>query len=719
MQGVRPAHINNTASALVLTLAPLMQQLKQFIGACQRCVTTDSTLPLEQQFFHALCTLAGVVCLFVVIPINLFQNLSPWVNRSIFVFGSLSLVTACLAARGRYLQRFYACALIVALDLLWFPNAGTSGSVGLYFFPTVLLIVILFRGARRIVGLMLLIVNVIALHVAEQLWPRLLHPFDSPIDRLLDLTIGYAISLCVSALVLWIVVSGFVEERAKADANLRIIADREAELRAIFDSAQDAVGVALAGRLINVNAAFVALFDCKTLHEPMGQLLTNFIAPESLGRLADCADDGGEPGNVACEMLALRRDGTHFPAEVYVSTYERDGEQHRVISVRDLTERKRMEEEREKLALQACRNERIESLGVLAGGVAHDMNNVLGAVMGLASAQLEQASAGTALESDLQTITRACQRGATMVKGLLGFARENLPVQTEVDLNSIVRETVTLLERTTLQRVRLQVDLDAELLHIQGDAAALAHALMNLCVNAVDAMQNGGTLSLRTRNRDGQWVVLEVADTGCGMPKDVLDKALDPFYTTKPVGQGTGLGLPIVFGTTKAHGGKLELHSEPGQGTQVLLWLPAQKSTQSESRVAVGAPTCPTARPLNVLLVDDDELVQHAVHRILRVLGHTVTTASGGAAAVAVVAAGLRPDLVVLDMNMPDLDGAATLQRLREIIPNVPVVLATGRADQQATNVVTSHSLVTMLPKPFNVGELRQKVESLARKGGL
>jgi CheY-like chemotaxis protein len=360
----------------------------------------------------------------------------------------------------------------------------------------------------------------------------------------------------------------------------------------------------------------------------------------------------------------------------------------------------------------------MESLGALAGGVAHDMNNVLGAVMGLASVHLTDAPEHSTLHKDLEAITNACQRGAVMVRGLLGFARESVPVQRDTDLNAVVREVATLLERTTLQKIRLDLHLCDNLHSVRGDPAALLHALMNLCMNALDAMPNGGTLLVRTANVDSM-VLLEVADTGTGMPADVIQKALEPFFTTKPMGKGTGLGLPIVYGTVKAHQGRMEITSQPGYGTQARLYFPADISGTPAPPSVRDSATKTDVRQLNVLLVDDDELVQHAVHRILRAMGHTVTTVSGGAKAVAVVEAGLRPDLVVLDMNMPELDGTATLPRLRMLLPDVPVVLATGRADQAAADLVANYPFVSMLPKPFNAGQLGQKLESLARKVGL
>jgi CheY-like chemotaxis protein len=162
----------------------------------------------------------------------------------------------------------------------------------------------------------------------------------------------------------------------------------------------------------------------------------------------------------------------------------------------------------------------------------------------------------------------------------------------------------------------------------------------------------------------------------------------------------------------------MELQSTPGQGTMVLLYLPAQKAALEVSLPAETRQAIPVARSLNVLLVDDDELIQHTVHRILKAAGHTVTTVSGGARAIAVIEAGLRPNLVVLDMNMPELDGAATLPRLRKLLPDVPVVLSTGQADQDAQTLAASYPLVTLLPKPFGAAALGQKVDSLAKRAG-
>jgi PAS domain S-box-containing protein len=385
-----------------------------------------------------------------------------------------------------------------------------------------------------------------------------------------------------------------------------------------------------------------------------------------------------------------------------------------VLMHEDVSQRRKAEQARAELRTQLQQSQKMESLGTLAGGVAHDMNNVLGAILGLASAHIDTQSYGSPLHKALDTIIKATERGGKMVKSLLNFARQNPAENHELDLNSLLREQAALMERTTLAKVSLQLDLEANLRPIQGDAGALTHAFMNLCVNAVDAMPVNGTLTLRTRNVDNDSIEVVVEDTGTGMPKEVLEKAMDPFFTTKETGKGTGLGLAMVFSTVKAHRGQMTLQSELGQGTRVLLRFPAcEKETQVEASAVFEEAGTPHVA-MKVLLVDDDDLIQSSVQAILEVLGHTaVTPAQSGEEALALLEAGFEPDLVILDMTMPGLGGAETLPRLRGLRPVVPVLLSTGRTDQTALNLASMHPGVTLLPKPFGMKELQKHLESI------
>ncbi len=378
------------------------------------------------------------------------------------------------------------------------------------------------------------------------------------------------------------------------------------------------------------------------------------------------------------------------------------------------------QEERSLLQAQLQKSQKLESLGTLAGGVAHDMNNVLAAILGLASAHLELQPKDSSAYRAFETITKAAVRGGKLVKTLLTFARQSPAESLPIDLNTILQEEIRLLECTVLSKVRLEVILEPELLPICGDAGALTHALMNLCVNAVDAMPELGTLTLRTRNVDKDWIEVAVEDTGTGMTKDVQERALDPFFSTKGVGKGTGLGLSTVYATVKAHHGLLEIQSELDRGTCVCLRFPTCGPqflvTQPEAEPLPA--TLP--RSLTVLVVDDDELIQSSMQALLDLLGHTVITARSGLEAVAKLEARFEPDLIILDMNMPGLGGGATLPLLRSLRPSVPVLLATGRTDQAALDLIAANTDVTLLAKPFSATELNQYLGSLGqdRHGG-
>ncbi len=383
----------------------------------------------------------------------------------------------------------------------------------------------------------------------------------------------------------------------------------------------------------------------------------------------------------------------------------------------DITARKLAEDERERLQSQLQQANKMESLGSLAGGVAHDMNNVLGAILGMAELGIEDQPKGSQGYRSLDTIMRAAERGGKMVQSLLRFARQSPAELQELEVNTILREEVHLLERTTFAKIRLDLELAEDLRPIRGDASALTHAFMNLCVNSVDAMPEGGTLTLRTRNVDNHWIEVALEDTGTGMPKEVLDKALDPFFTTKGIGKGTGLGLSLVYSTVKSHKGQLEIQSEPGVGTHVRMRFPSCNITApTEAVTEEPLPTC-AQKTLQVLLVDDDDILRGALTAICQKLGHQVTAVPSGEEALALLETGAEPDWVLLDMNMPGLGGAGTLPRLRALCPSVPVLLVTGRADQAAIDLVGSHPGVTLLAKPFSISVLQQHLDSLGGEG--
>ena len=369
--------------------------------------------------------------------------------------------------------------------------------------------------------------------------------------------------------------------------------------------------------------------------------------------------------------------------------------------------------ERERLEAEVQHAQKLESLGTLAGGVAHDMNNILGAILGVASLVQERHGEDPRLHKEMDTLLRAATRGRDLVRGLTDFARKGVQEAGATDLNGILAREAELLQRTTLQKIHVELDLEKDLPKVQGDASALSNAVMNLCVNAVDAMPKGGQLTLSSRFHASGQVELAIRDTGLGMPPEVLRRAMDPFFTTKPQGQGTGLGLSLAYSIAKAHHGRLELASAEGEGTTVRMLLPALTEAPAPSEAADPAPCRRPQSPLRVLLVDDDVLLQETLLAMLQALDHQAAEAASGPEALARLAAGPVPDLVILDVNMPGMDGFQVLHHLREDHPSLPVIIISGLKDPRLDRVLASDAAVAFLPKPFTLVELSEVIAAL------
>jgi PAS domain S-box-containing protein len=451
----------------------------------------------------------------------------------------------------------------------------------------------------------------------------------------------------------------------------------------------------------------------------LGRSLADLLEPAEFGIIQEQAGQR-RAGKASSYELAIRRpDGSVRCLLVTGKPHLDDqGRLQGTLGIfRDITDQKRVEAERRELANQLAQSQKLESLGSLAGGVAHDINNVLGAILALASAHRQQVLPPDPMAQSLDTILTACLRGREVVKSLLYFARKDLASIGPVDLNALGREMILLLDSTTLKRVEITTDLEEALPVIEGDQGSLSHALMNLFVNALDAMPEGGVLCLRTRVEPGGGVAVTVTDNGHGMTPEVKARALEPFYTTKPQGKGTGLGLAMVFGTVKAHQGTLEIQSEPGRGTAITLHLPAPSNAPAGIPVAAGPAQGPVSAGMSILVVDDDDLIRLSMAPMLQMYGHAVQLAASGEEALTLFERGLKVDLVILDMNMPGLNGAQTLARLLAIRPDQRVLMASGYSDESLTDLVAPHPRVLKLRKPFTAEELQGMLGALAAFG--
>ena len=415
-----------------------------------------------------------------------------------------------------------------------------------------------------------------------------------------------------------------------------------------------------------------------------------------------------------------KKDGTLFHERATLApVLDEDGVVTHYIALKeDITQARQEQAERRALEAQLQQSQKLESLGSLAGGVAHDMNNVLGAILVLASTLREAEEPAAPAAKKLDTIVSACLRGRGVVKGLLYFARKDLEEEGAIDLNALVQEMSQLLSYTTLKRVELRMELQPGLGLVRGDAGALSHALMNLCVNAMDAMPKGGILHIQTAATPTGGVELRVRDTGEGMAPEVLAKAMEPFFTTKPQGKGTGLGLAMVYGTMVAHNGSFDLRSQPGMGTEAILGFPASRVAGAVAVTALIPTVKAPQASLRILLVDDDELIRESVGPMLEMLGHEVTVASGGPQALHLLEGGLPVELVILDMNMPGMNGAEALPLILQCRPAMHVLMASGYSDQEIAPLLEGRPRAASLRKPFSLKEIQAKIAELGIAAG-
>ena len=389
-------------------------------------------------------------------------------------------------------------------------------------------------------------------------------------------------------------------------------------------------------------------------------------------------------------------------------------------------------EERERVEETLRRMQRLEAVGQLTSGVAHDFNNLLTVVLGntaFVRKGVVAAGLGGKLLDRLDHVRTAAERGATLTAQLLAFSRRQRLEARPVDLNATIENMRTLLQTSLGSRVRLEAALDPELRRALVDPTQIELVLLNLAINARDAMEGGGSLRVETANARlgqpqrpeeppaGEYVMVAVADTGSGMPPEVASKAFEPFFTTKPVGKGSGLGLAQVYGFAKQSGGGVSIDTAPGRGTTVRVYLPGAPAPEADGEDDApgahrgGAPCGEGARAeraASILLVDDDNAVREVTASALRDLGYTVTEANGGAAALDILnRPGERIDLLVADFAMPGMNGVEVARGARTARPGLPVLFITGYADLSALAGTGEDRIVQ---KPFREGELERKV---------
>jgi PAS domain S-box-containing protein len=430
------------------------------------------------------------------------------------------------------------------------------------------------------------------------------------------------------------------------------------------------------------------------------------------------------------EGMDLRKDGTEIPVEIVTVPIRLEGEDCALSAVRDITDRKRAEAEREEMQARLFQAQKMESVGRLAGGVAHDFNNLLQAMSGNIQLLLMKRTGNHPDANRLKSVAGTIDRAARLVRQLLLFGRKAEIKRERVDLNREVGEAAAILERTIPKMIRIELDMDESIRPIHADPVQVEQVLLNLGGNAADAMPRGGRLLLRTRNavigtgapgadrdiRPGRYVLLSVADTGTGMDPETAKHVFEPFFTTKEIGKGTGLGLASVFGIVKGHGGEISCESEPDKGTTFSVFWPAMESDSVAPRVESPSKCSPERGEECVLVVDDEETIRELTAEMLVLQGYTVLLADSGEQALAVYAKeSASIDLVILDLNMPGMGGLRCLRELRKRNPDVRVLVASGYSVQAEAREVMRAGAAGFIGKPYRHAELLERIRDVLR----
>ena len=514
-----------------------------------------------------------------------------------------------------------------------------------------------------------------------------------------------------SLLGLWTLTGLLWKSLSRHERDTAALLATQERFRTQFELASEGICiVSPEGRLREVNEAFARMHGRSRRElEDMG--LEDLLRPGSRSQIASWLREllGGKV--LTFEVEQRHKDGHWFLLEVSASAVFSTGPATILAFCRDLTGRKREEAERRKLDERVNRVQSLEALGVLVAGVAHNLNNVLAVILGTATLHSPSTTEASALD-DFRIIATACGHGRSVIKSLLQFARPTLACRAPLDLHTIIREVTVLLENTTRNRIEIITSFTEEPLWIDGDAGNISHALMNICLNALGAMPDRGTLVLGTAAPAPDEAEVSIQDNGAGMTPEILAHVFEPFFTTKAVDKGTGLGLSMTYGVVKAHGGTIDIASQPGQGTCVKLRFP---------RIPPPAPgpiadtPGPSLGGMEVLLVDDDEDVRVLMTRLLMKAGALqVKTAARGEEALALLGPEALPGLVILDQNMPGWSGVETMQRIRSRYPDLPILISSGQPDIENWSEFRQ-AKVGVISKPFTLEEIQARLAPLVQ----
>ncbi|BCO08972.1 hypothetical protein GF1_13480 [Desulfolithobacter dissulfuricans] len=514
-----------------------------------------------------------------------------------------------------------------------------------------------------------------------------------------------------------------------------LLRDREKNYLEIFNATSEAIFIHDAdnGKILDANHSVSDMFGYS--HEEVLQLSINDLNlgayPYSQQEAVHLVKRAVEQGPQLFEWKARKKSGECFWTEVALKSSEVGGQRRVIAVVRDITDRKQAEQDKEKLDIKIRQVQKIEAIGTLAGGIAHDFNNILAAILGYGELALNKLPAGSPLAADIEQVLMAGTRAKELVKQILTFSRQSEHNVEPIQLHPIIKEALKLLRASIPASIEIKQDIDPNCGSVLADPTQIHQVIMNLCTNAYHAMrENGGVLSVSLlpvtiEKNDkkasslaiapGDYVKLEVSDTGHGIDQDTLEKIFDPYFTTKSIGEGSGMGLSVVHGIIKSIGGHIMAYSEPGMGATFNIYLPRIKYA-SENREIVNGESPPRGKE-KILFVDDEATIAQMGRQMLESLGYRVKSLTSSQAALEEFQ--IHPeyyDLVITDMAMPKMTGSELTEKLLAIKQDIPIILCTGFSEMMNKDKAKSIGIREYLMKPVTMLDLAKAVREVLDK---
>jgi PAS domain S-box-containing protein len=521
-------------------------------------------------------------------------------------------------------------------------------------------------------------------------------------------------------------------------SNKRRLADQallesEAKYRSIVEGLEEGYfEIDLAGNLTFFNDPLCKILGYER-SELEGKNIRTFTSPTTVRKMDEIyarVKKSGHPIRVT-GYDSIGKDGREIALELTASLLrDASGTPTGFRGVlRDVSDRKEAEAEKKKIEVQVQQAQKMESIGTLAGGIAHDFNNILMGIQGNASLMAIKTDPGHPGYEKIKNIETYVENGTELTRQLLGFARRGKYHAITTDINDVIEKSARMFGRTK-KEIRIQMDLVPEIWTVEVDRGQIEQALLNLYVNAWQAMPDGGSLSIKTENvvldadfinsqpykvEAGDYTKITVTDSGIGIDKETQARIFEPFFTTKEMGRGTGLGLASVYGIIKNHGGYINVYSETGQGTTFTIYLPASaKAIQPEVKTVT--PTVVTGNGI-ILLIDDEKMIIDVGQELLQELGYDVLTASSGQEAIEIYRQkSTQVDLVIMDLIMPGMSGGETYDRLKEINTHVKVLLSSGYSINGQAAKIMERGCDGFIQKPFNINQLSEKIQGIIAK---